>query len=206
VVGLVLALIVETMDTSLATIEEIEEMLRKALLVGALTYDMGSQYFINWPERLSSRIARQEEKIVATGITELDELLGGGLKARQLGLWMAPTSRGKSIALVHCGKRAIINPEAIPRRFLRIVCPMTIVTEKLEIKTKPIRNRIIKTQIPLACRKRKSNGTARIIERQKKYLCPILSEMIPPIIVPTTPPMRKTKTNLPAVMASPCKI
>ena len=88
--------------------DDIELLLSEALRTGMTAHDIGCQYFVSWPERLANRIARQDQKIVATGITELDKFMGGGLKARQLGLWMAPTSRGKSIALVHCGKRAII--------------------------------------------------------------------------------------------------
>lgn len=88
--------------------DEIESLLSKALRVGTSVNDIGSQYFISYAERIANRIIRQQMKIMPTGITELDELMGGGVKARQLFLWMAPTSRGKSIALVHCGKRAVI--------------------------------------------------------------------------------------------------
>jgi replicative DNA helicase len=89
--------------------DAIKDTLGEAFQVGTNTMDLGSPYFVRWPERLAQRAARQELAVVATGITELDEKIGGGLKAGQLGIWMAPTNRGKSIALVHCGKRAVIE-------------------------------------------------------------------------------------------------
>jgi replicative DNA helicase len=98
---------------SKGSFDEIEVILSKALRTGMSVHDIGSQYFISWPERLANRIIRQEQKIIATGITELDKYLGGGVRARQLCLWMAPTSRGKSIALVHCGKRAVIMKKKV---------------------------------------------------------------------------------------------
>lgn len=88
--------------------EAIEKIWKQALLVGASSSDIGTQYFVSWPERLGTRAVRLEEMTIPTGITGLDICIGGGLRSGQLGLWMAPTNRGKSVALVHCGKRAVI--------------------------------------------------------------------------------------------------
>lgn len=88
--------------------EEIEGKIREAVSVGMGIMDMGEQYFVGWPERLRRRAQVESLTVIPTGITELDSYLNGGLKAKQLGLWMAPTSRGKSLALIHCGKRAVV--------------------------------------------------------------------------------------------------
>jgi replicative DNA helicase len=87
--------------------EEIEQMVRQAVQVGTQTLDLGEQYFIDWPERLRRQVDRAYYRTMPTGVTELDLLLNGGLKVKQLGIWMAPTNRGKSIALGHCAKRAL---------------------------------------------------------------------------------------------------
>ena len=88
--------------------ESIESNFRKAMDVGEDFGAIGTNYFVNWTDRLKSRAQRYESKIMPTGITVLDIYLGGGLRPKQLGIWMAPTNRGKSIALCHCGKRAVI--------------------------------------------------------------------------------------------------
>jgi replicative DNA helicase len=86
----------------------IETNLRSALEVGETFGSLGTNYFVNFQDRLNLRARRYETQIMPTGITDLDVYLGGGLKPKQLGIWMAPTSRGKSISLCQCGKRAVI--------------------------------------------------------------------------------------------------
>lgn len=88
--------------------QQIESNFRKAMDVGEDFGTIGTSYFVNWTDRLRSRAIRYEQKIMPTGITDLDVFLGGGLRPKQLGIWMAPTNRGKSVALCHCGKRAVI--------------------------------------------------------------------------------------------------
>lgn len=88
--------------------EEIESRIRDAVQVGAGAFDLGEQYFVGWPERLRRRSQQIVLATMPTGITPLDTVIGGGLKAKQLGMWMAPTNRGKSVALGHCGKRAVV--------------------------------------------------------------------------------------------------
>lgn len=88
--------------------DAIEEVWKETFTVGVASTDLGIQYFPSWPQRLGDRIHKLEEVTIPTGITTLDKLLSGGLKAGQLGLWMAPTGRGKSVVLVHCGKRALV--------------------------------------------------------------------------------------------------
>lgn len=92
--------------------EAIKAKWKEAFQVG-LVHDVGTEYFVNYPERLRRRGEIIEKRIMPVGITELDIFLGGGLRPKQLGLWMAPTNRGKSIALAHCGKRAIIAGKSV---------------------------------------------------------------------------------------------
>jgi len=87
---------------------EIEVSFKKAITVGDEYGSIGTNYFTDWLDRLKERTEKYELRIMPTGITELDIYIGGGLKPKQLGIWMGPTGRGKSVALSHCGKRAII--------------------------------------------------------------------------------------------------
>jgi replicative DNA helicase len=93
--------------------DELEEMLVKALHVGMDVDSLGVQFFVDYPERIRRRELNYEHKIIPTGITELDAFLAGGMKPKQLGIWMGPTNRGKSLALIHCGKRAIIQRKKV---------------------------------------------------------------------------------------------
>lgn len=93
--------------------DEIESNITSAVQIGSDAMDVGELYFVDWPERLRRMQAESKETTMPTGITILDTILGGGLKSKQLGLWMAPTSRGKSIAMVHCGKRAVISKKKV---------------------------------------------------------------------------------------------
>lgn len=77
--------------------------------VGANAQDMGTQYFKDWEERLRARRMGEDKITIPTGITDLDDVIGGGLKTSQLMIWMAGTAVGKSIALAHCGKRAVVQ-------------------------------------------------------------------------------------------------
>ena len=77
--------------------------------IGTSFLDIGTRYFLEHAERIRARLQGEVKLQIPTGITELDYKLGGGLKAGQLGIWMGGTGAGKSIALPHCGKRAIIN-------------------------------------------------------------------------------------------------
>jgi replicative DNA helicase len=86
----------------------IESNMADAFAVGSNLGDVGSQFFINFADRIKNREQKYDVEIIPTGITELDIFLNGGIKPKQLGIWMGPTSRGKSIALLHCGKRAVI--------------------------------------------------------------------------------------------------
>jgi replicative DNA helicase len=93
--------------------DAIAKVMGNALAVGDMNADLGIQYFSSFTQRIAYRAEMQERRIFPTGITPLDTYIGGGLKAGQLGIWMAPTNRGKSVALVHCGKRTVIYKQNV---------------------------------------------------------------------------------------------
>lgn len=86
--------------------ETLERIWKEALEVG-IVHDIGIEYFVNYTLRVRGR-QDHRKRIMPTGITELDAYLGGGLRPKQLGIWMGPVNRGKSLALMQCAKRAII--------------------------------------------------------------------------------------------------
>ena len=87
---------------------EIESLMAEAFRVGSNLGSIGCQFFQDWAYRIKYREQQRELLIVPTGITDLDILLRGGLRPKQIGIVMSPTSRGKSLFLVHCGKRAVV--------------------------------------------------------------------------------------------------
>lgn len=94
-------------DEDEALWEKIQTDVTDACNVGAHSLEIGEQYFQDMEQRLHNRRHGEDKLVVPTGITDLDYQIGGGLKAGQLGIWMAGTGRGKSIALPQCGKRAV---------------------------------------------------------------------------------------------------
>ena len=75
--------------------------------VGQNTWNLGTNFFQEAQQRVYRRQNKEEKLCIPIGINEVDEKIGGGLKAGQLGIFMAGTGAGKSIALCWVGKRAI---------------------------------------------------------------------------------------------------
>ena len=82
--------------------EKIKNTLDDALKLGTDT-DFGYDYILDFEERFELK-ARNP---VTTGWEEADQLLKGGLGKGELGVVVAPTGAGKSMALVHLGSQAI---------------------------------------------------------------------------------------------------
>ena len=82
--------------------EKIRSTLDDALKLGIDT-DFGYDYLLDFDKRfeLKARNAR------STGWKEIDEITHGGLGKGELGVVVAPTGAGKSMALVHIGSQAI---------------------------------------------------------------------------------------------------
>ena len=82
--------------------EKIKSTLDDALKLGTDT-DFGYDYLLDFEARFELK-ARNP---VTTGWEEADKLLKGGLGKGELGVVVAPTGAGKSMALVHLGSQAI---------------------------------------------------------------------------------------------------
>lgn len=89
--------------------DSIQAKMTAACQVGSSIMDIGTQYFQHHADRLKQRMIGEDQLIIPVGIPDVDVRIGGGLKSGQLGLWMGTTGGGKSIALPHCGKRAIFG-------------------------------------------------------------------------------------------------
>lgn len=67
-----------------------------------------SWFFEEFGQRTSDRLSRDfGSDTVATGIHELDQVLGGGLSRGELGIWIAYPKCGKSTLLVNHGVQAV---------------------------------------------------------------------------------------------------
>ena len=86
-------------------VDKIQKSLEKAIS-STSKIALASEYF----ETVGSRLKQStpQEKYMMTLIPKLDEVLFG-LKRKELFVWLAPTGRGKSHALVHLGKAAVIQ-------------------------------------------------------------------------------------------------
>lgn len=88
---------------------EIEAKIKAACNVGQMHDNLGIQYFVDYAERLRKLKEGENQKIIPTGITELDLLIKGGLRAKQLGIVIAASGAGKSLSLASFAKRAVIG-------------------------------------------------------------------------------------------------
>jgi hypothetical protein len=65
-------------------------------------------FFEDFGQRVSDRLSRDpNEDTIATGIHELDAVLGGGLSLGELGIWVAYPKAGKSTMLVNHGVQSV---------------------------------------------------------------------------------------------------
>jgi replicative DNA helicase len=89
---------------------EIRRLLTKALDSGLRDIDLGLHYFRDASARLLGGHDDGTGRALPTGIAELDRyLFRQGLSAGELGLVLAPTNRGKSIALLSFAQRALLS-------------------------------------------------------------------------------------------------
>jgi len=82
--------------------EEIKLKLDKAMMLG-MDNDFGHEYIDDFEERFMLK----SRNPVTTGWKEIDQLTHGGIGKGELGVVVAPTGAGKSMALVHLGAQAI---------------------------------------------------------------------------------------------------
>jgi len=82
--------------------DEISTVINTALKLGSEN-NFGYDYLADFEERFKIK----HRNPVTTGWTEIDQITGGGLGKSELGVVIAPTGAGKSMALVHLGSEAI---------------------------------------------------------------------------------------------------
>lgn len=89
--------------------DAIGKRLDNARSVGDDATDLGVRYFEEVEERVRLRALGDNKLVMPTGITDLDNVIGGGLEEEQMMIWMGGTGTGKSLALAHCAKRAVVG-------------------------------------------------------------------------------------------------
>jgi len=89
--------------------EGILREVRKALMIGERSENMGSMYYDGTEERVARRSSGndRESLCVSTGIAALDRKLGGGLAPGELGILMGPMKRGKTLCAINFAKGAL---------------------------------------------------------------------------------------------------
>lgn len=85
----------------------------RATQAGIDIMDTGQDYFKDFAERLFRRIDSDGGSKLSTGILELDQMLNGGLKKKQLGIVAGGTGRGKSIFLEWLARVAVLMGETV---------------------------------------------------------------------------------------------
>jgi replicative DNA helicase len=88
--------------------DEISTVINDALKLGSEN-NFGYDYLADFEERFKIK----HRNPVTTGWTEIDGITGGGLGKSELGVVIAPTGAGKSMALVHLGAQAIQDGKTV---------------------------------------------------------------------------------------------
>ncbi len=89
--------------------DEIYGKIGEAVRVGDNANKQGTHYFRDFQARIEARNTGDDRLTIPTGITSIDSLMKGGPKAGQIAFWMAASGVGKSLALAHVGKRAVVG-------------------------------------------------------------------------------------------------
>ena len=84
--------------------DEISTVINEALKLGSEN-NFGYDYFADFEERFKLK----HRNPMTTGWKEIDAITGGGLGKSELGVVIAPTGAGKSMALVHLGTQGILE-------------------------------------------------------------------------------------------------
>jgi len=91
-----------------SSFDEISEIVNKALKLGAEN-NFGYDYVEDFEERFETKTRSP----VTTGWEHIDEICKGGLGIGELGVVIAPTGAGKSMALVHLGTQAVLEEKVV---------------------------------------------------------------------------------------------
>lgn len=88
--------------------DEVMERVEAARNKGMDILTVGHNFFADFEQRLLDRANKDDARRLSTGMPELDVVTYGGLKNKQMGLFVGGSGRGKSIALEWLAKAAII--------------------------------------------------------------------------------------------------
>jgi archaellum biogenesis ATPase FlaH len=88
--------------------DEISTVINNALKLGS-DNNFGYDYIVDFEIRFQPK----HRQPVSTGWTEVDGICGGGLGKGELGVVIAPTGAGKSMALVHLGTEALKEEKTV---------------------------------------------------------------------------------------------
>ena len=91
-----------------SSFEEIQKVINEAMKLGT-DNDHGHDFI----QDFEVRYMPQTRAPVVTGWDEIDSITRGGLGKRELGVVVAPTGAGKSMALVHIGSRAVVMGKTV---------------------------------------------------------------------------------------------
>ena len=85
-----------------SSFDEISKVINDALKLGDFSDDGH-----DWAKDFEERFVPKFRNPVSTGWPLIDDIVGGGLGQKELGVVIAPTGAGKSMALVHLGANAL---------------------------------------------------------------------------------------------------
>lgn len=114
--------------------DDVVERVTAASNKGMDILSVGHRYFTDFEARLLARQNQDEVRRLSTGIPELDEIMYGGLKNKQMGLVVGGSGRGKSIFLewlarvgILLGQQVVyytleLSEEDISERFDSLFC------------------------------------------------------------------------------------
>ena len=91
-----------------SSFDEISKVMNEALRLGA-DNNHGYDYIID----LEKRFEIKARNPISTGWSKVDSVCNGGLGSGELGVVVAPTGAGKSMALVHLGAQALLAGKAV---------------------------------------------------------------------------------------------
>jgi len=91
-----------------SSFDEISKVINEALKLGS-DNDHGYDYLKDFERRF----LKKDRSPVATGWSEIDDICSGGLGKGELGVVIAPTGAGKSMALVHIGAQALLAGKTV---------------------------------------------------------------------------------------------
>lgn len=93
--------------------DQITDKVAAACRSGVDLEDHGQFFFREFADRLERRDNREQYSRFSTGIPDLDDVMNGGIKSKQLGLIIGGTGRGKSVFLSWLARVAVLHGKKV---------------------------------------------------------------------------------------------